>query len=86
MVFLQQDFFALNQTSFSKDSFTNDAVKKSAFASLKEFKLTSFESSLRKKEISSKPRVASQGMLQDTGMAPGSVLQNPAQKRFLVTA
>lgn len=56
--------------------------KISAFASLKEFKLTSFESLLRKKEISSKPRVASQGMLQDTGMAPGCVLQEPCSEKI----
>lgn len=49
-----------------------------AFASLKEFKLSSFESLLKKeKKISSKPRVALQGMLQEAGPAPGCVLQEP---------
>lgn len=56
--------------------------KISAFASLKEIKLTSFESSLRKKEISSKPRVASLGMLQDAGMAPGCVLQELCSEKI----
>lgn len=80
-VFLKQDFFALKQTSFSKDSFTNDAVKNICFCKFKRIQINFFWVFV-KKEISSKPRVASQGMLQDAGMAPGCVLQELCSEKI----
>lgn len=42
VVFLKQDFIALNQTSFSKDSFTNDAVKNICFCKFKRIQMNLF--------------------------------------------